>query len=148
MVKTFRLEDFQYDVQIGKYAQQADGAVWFQCGGTVILATVSSAPSKEFPGFFPLTVEYKEQFAAAGKIPGGYFKREGRPSEDEILTSRLVDRAIRPLFPEDYFDQVQVILTVFSADKKYPPQSLALTAASIALAISSVPFLEPVAGIE
>lgn len=148
MVKTFRLEDFQYDAQIGKYAQQADGAVWFQCGGTVILATVSSAPSKEFPGFFPLTVEYREQFAAAGKIPGGYFKREGRPSEGEILTSRLVDRAIRPLFPADYFDQVQVILTVFSADKKHPPQSLALTAASIALSISSVPFLEPVAGIE
>jgi polyribonucleotide nucleotidyltransferase len=148
MVKTYRLEDFKYDVVLGKYAQQADGAAWFQCGETVMLATVCSAPSKEFPGFFPLTVEYREEFSAAGKIPGGYFKREGRPSEQEILTSRLVDRAIRPLFPADYFDQVQVIITVFSADKNHPPQSLALTAASIALSVSSVPFLQPVAGIE
>jgi len=148
MVKTFRLEDFKYEAQIGKYAQQADGAVWLQRGGTVMLATVVAAPSKEFPGFFPLTVEYREQFASAGKIPGGYFKREGRPSEGEVLTSRLIDRAIRPLFPANYFDQVQVIITVFSVDKEHPPQSFALTAASIALSISQIPFLEPVSSVE
>lgn len=148
MVKTFRLEDFQFEAQIGKYAQQADGAVWLQRGGTVMLATVVSAPSTEFPGFFPLTVEYREQFAAAGKIPGGYFKREGRPTENEVLTSRLIDRAIRPLFPANYFDQVQIIITVYSVDKEHPPQAMALTAASLALSISQIPFLEPVSAAE
>ncbi len=81
-------------LRLGKYARQADGAVWFKQGGTVILATVVSAPSKEFPGFLPLTVEYREQFAAAGKIPGGYFKREGESTDHEVLTARLIDRAI------------------------------------------------------
>ena len=88
---------------------QADGAVWFKQGGTVVLATVVSAPSKEFPGFLPLTVDYREQFSAAGKIPGGYFKREGKSTDKEVLTGRFIDRAIRPLFPVNYFNQVQVI---------------------------------------
>ena len=94
MTKSYRLDNFNYEVDLGKFAQQADGAVWFKYGGTVVLATVVSAPSKEFPGFFPLTIEYREQFAAAGKIPGGYFKREGKPSEQEVLTCRLIDRAM------------------------------------------------------
>ena len=93
MVKKFHSPEFNYEVQIGKFARQADGAVWFQQGGTVVLATVVSAPSSEFPGFLPLTIDYREQFAAAGKIPGGYYKREGRFTDKEILTGRLIDRA-------------------------------------------------------
>ena len=102
MVKTFRLPEFNYEVEIGKVARQADGSVWLQKGATTVLATVVGSPSKDFPGFLPLTVEYREQFAAAGKIPGGYYKREGKPSDREVLTARLIDRAIRPLFPENY----------------------------------------------
>lgn len=148
MVKTYRLDDFNYEVELGKFAQQADGAVWFKYGGTVVLATVVAAESKEFPGFFPLTVEYREQFAAAGKIPGGYYKREGKPTDHEVLTARLIDRAIRPLFPADYFDQVQVVVTVYSVDKEHAPQIIALVAASMALATSRIPFLGPVGAVE
>lgn len=148
MVKTFKLDEFNYQVELGKFAQQADGSVWFRHGGTVILATVVSSPAKEFPGFFPLTIEYREQFAAAGKIPGGYFKREGRPTENEILTSRLIDRSLRPLFPSDYFDQVQIIITVYSLDKEHSPATAGLIAASLALSISPVPFQEPVGAVE
>lgn len=148
MVKTFKFDQYNYEVELGKYAQQADGSAWFRQGGTVILATVVSAPSKDFPGFFPLTVEYREQFAAAGKIPGGYFKREGKPTDHEVLISRLIDRSLRPLFPEDYFDQVQVVVTVYSLDKQHSPASAALIAASIALSISKIPFQEPIAAVE
>ena len=148
MIKTFRFDKYNYTAELGKVAQQADGSVWFQYGGTVILATVTSSPTKDFPGFFPLTVEYREQFAAAGKIPGGYYKREGKPTEHEVLTARLVDRAIRPLFPADYFDQVQVVITVYSVDKEHAPHTIALIAASIALSTSSIPFLGPVGAVE
>src|SRR3990170_8690728 len=96
---TFKLEKFGIEVELGKYAQQAAGAVWLKQGGTVVLSTVCSAPSKEFPGFLPLSVDYREQFAAAGKIPGGYYKREGRLTDRETLTARLIYRALRPLFP-------------------------------------------------
>jgi len=129
---TFKLEKFGIEVELGKYAQQAAGAAWVKQGGTVVLATVCSAPSKEFPGFLPLSVDYREQFAAAGKIPGGYYKREGRSTDRETLTSRLIDRAIRPLFPENYFDQLQVMATVYSVDKDHAPNMLALLASSIA----------------
>lgn len=148
MVKTYRLDDFNYEVELGKYAQQADGAVWFKYGGTVVLATAVSAPSKEFPGFFPLMVEYREQFAAAGKIPGGYFKREGKPTDHEVLTARLIDRSIRPLFPADYFDQVQIIITVYSLDKEHAPHTVSLIAASMALTLSKIPFLGPVSAVQ
>src|SRR3990167_9552340 len=141
MVKTFKFDQYNYEVELGKYAQQADGAVWFRHGGTVILATVVSAPSKDFPCFFPLTIEYREQFAAAGKIPGCYFKREGKPTDHEVLTARLIDRSLRPLFPEDYFDQVQIIVTVYSLDKQHSPAAPSLIAASLALSISKIPFL-------
>ncbi len=144
MVKKFYLKDFDYEVEIGKFAAQADGAVWLKQGGTVVLATVVSAPSSEFPGFLPLTVDYREQFAAAGKIPGGYFKREGRATDKEILTGRLIDRAIRPLFPVNYFDQLQLLVTVYSVDKEHQPHTSALLAASLALTISKIPFLGPV----
>ena len=148
MIKNFHSSDFNYEVTIGKYAQQADGAVWLQQGGTVVLATVVSAPTNDFPGFLPLTVEYKEQLSAAGKIPGGYFKREGKSTDKEVLTSRLIDRALRPLFADNYFDQLQVLVTVYSVDKENAPHTLAFVAASLALGISKIPFMGPVGIVE
>lgn len=148
MVRTFKNEEFGFEVEIGKVARQADGAVMLKQGGTVILATATSAPSKEFPGFLPLTTEYREQYSAAGKIPGGYFKREGKLSDREVLTSRLIDRAIRPLFPYNYFDQLQVLTTVYSVDKDHAPNTISLLAASLALSISKIPFLGPIGVIE
>lgn len=142
--KKFKLEDPGYEVILGKFAQQADGSAWVQQGGTIVLAAVVSAPSKEFPGFLPLTVDYRELFSAAGKIPGGYFKREGKFTDKEVLTARLIDRAIRPLFPEHYFDQVQIVVTVYSVDKEHMPNNLALLAASLALGNSKIPFMGPV----
>ena len=144
IVKTFHLSEFGYTVEIDKYARQAGGAVLLRKGNTVILSTVVSAPSKEFPGFLPLTVEYREQFSAAGKIPGGYYKREGKSSDKEVLTARLIDRAIRPLFPEDYFNQIQAVTTVYSVDKEHAPRALGLLATSLALTLSRLPFLGPV----
>lgn len=148
MVKTHIFKNFDFEVEVGKVAAQADGAVWFKQGGTVVLATVVSAPSEEFPGFLPLTVDYREQFAAAGKIPGGYFKREGKATDKEVLTSRLIDRAIRPLFPVNYFDQLQILVTVYSVDKEHQPDTSALIAASLALSISKIPFMGPVGIVE
>src|SRR5579872_5853770 len=148
MVRTFKNEEFGFEVEIGKVARQADGAVMFKQGGTVILATATSAPSKEFPGFLPLTTEYRELYSAAGKIPGGYFKREGKLSDREVLTSRLIDRAIRPLFPYNYFDQLQVLTTVYSVDKDHSPNTISLLAASLALSISKIPFMGPIGVIE
>lgn len=144
MERKFTLPEYGYEVVIGKYAGQADGAVWIQQGGTVVLSTVCSAASQEFPGFFPLTTDYREQFAAAGRIPGGYFKREGKPTDKETLAGRMIDRAIRPLFPANYFNQVQVSSIVYSADKRAMPQPLALLASSLALTISKIPFMGPV----
>jgi len=148
MAKIFKLEEFGYSVEIGKVAQQANGAAWFRQGDTVLLATVVASPSKDFPGFLPLSTDYREPFAAAGKIPGGYYKREGKSSDREILLSRLIDRAIRPLFPDTYFDQLQVLVTVYSVDKNHTPGKLALLASSIALSISNIPFLGPVGVVE
>jgi len=142
--KKFSLPEFGYEVELGKYAAQADGAAWFKHGGTVVLATAVCAKSKEFPGFLPLTIDYREQFSAAGKIPGGYYKREGKFTDREVLTGRLVDRAVRPLFPANYFNQIQVIITVYSIDKDHSPNTIALLAASIALTISKIPFMESV----
>ena len=148
MTKTYTLDEFGFTLTLDKFARQADGSVWIQRGGTILLATVVDAPAKDFLGFLPLSVDYREQFAAAGKIPGGYFKREGRPTDREILTSRLTDRAIRPLFPENYFNQVQVLITVYSVDKEHIPNQMALLAASIALSISPIPFAGPVGVVE
>ena len=144
MEKKFTLPDFGIEVTLGKYAQQADGAVWLQQEGTVLLSTAVTAPTDEFPGFLPLSVDYRENFAAAGRFPGGYFKREGRPSDKEVLTARLIDRALRPLFPESFFDQVQILNGIYSVDKKHIPSTLALLASSLALTISKIPFLGPV----
>ncbi len=144
MEKTFRLESDGIEVVLGKFADQADGAAWIKQGGTIVLSTVVSAPSKEFPGFLPLTVDYREIFAAAGKIPGGYFKREGKFTDKEVLTGRLIDRAIRPLFPANYFNQVQAFTSVYSVDKEHMPHGLALLGVSLALTISKIPFLGPI----
>lgn len=148
MERRFTLPEFGYEVVLGKYAAQADSAAWFQMGGTVLLATVVSAASEEFPGFLPLTVDYRELFSAAGKIPGGYFKREGKFSDREVLTSRLIDRSIRPLFPESYFDKLQILTTVYSVDKEHSPEVLSLLATSIALTLSKIPFMGPVGAVE
>ena len=132
-------------LETGKIARQADGAVLATLGETVVLATVVSAKSPK-PGqdFFPLTVNYQEKYFAAGKIPGGYFKREGRPTENETLTSRLIDRPIRPLFPDGYKNETQVIVTVLQHDMENNPDVLAMVAASAALTISGVPFMGPI----
>ncbi len=131
----------------GRIARQADGAVLATYGETSVLATVVSAKSAK-PGqdFFPLTVNYQEKAFAAGRIPGGYFKREGRPSEKETLVSRLIDRPIRPLFPEGYRFDTQVVVTVLSHDMENDPDILAMVAASAALTISGIPFMGPVGG--
>jgi len=133
--------------ETGQIARQADGAVMCTYGETTVLATVVSAKDPK-PGldFFPLTVNYQEKTYAAGKIPGGFFKREGRPSENETLTSRLIDRPIRPLFADGYKNETQVILTVLSHDMENNPDIVALVAASAALTLSGVPFMGPIAG--
>ncbi|HLH77016.1 MAG TPA: polyribonucleotide nucleotidyltransferase [Candidatus Binataceae bacterium] len=135
-------------LETGRLARQAHGAVLAQYGETVVLATVvSSYKSRENVDFLPLTVDYLEKTFAAGKIPGGFFKREGRPSEKEILTSRLIDRAMRPLFPKGYDKETQIIVTVLSVDRENDPDMLALIAASTALEISDVPHNGPVAAV-
>jgi len=133
-------------LESGKIARQADGAVVATMGGTTVLCTVVGASKpKEGADFFPLTVNYQEKTFAAGKIPGGFFKREGRPSEKETLVSRLIDRPIRPLFPEGYTCETQVIATVLSHDLENDPDIVALVGCSAALTISGIPFLGPIA---
>src|SRR3982074_2338432 len=132
-------------LETGKVARQADGAVMATYGETVVLATaVGMTEPKQGIDFFPLTVNYQEKFYAAGKIPGGYFKREGRPTERETLISRLIDRPIRPLFAPGYRNETQVIVTVLSHDLENEPDVLALVAASAALTLSGIPFMGPV----
>ncbi|WP_412057485.1 polyribonucleotide nucleotidyltransferase [Bartonella sp. DGB2] len=134
-------------LETGKVARQADGAVMATYGETVVLATVVSAKEpKEGQDFFPLTVNYQEKAYATGKIPGGYFKREGRPSENETLVSRLIDRPIRPLFADGYKNETQVIVTVLQHDMENNPDILSLVAASAALTLSGVPFMGPIGG--
>ena len=133
-------------LETGRVARQADGAVMLTCGETVILATaVAAKQAKPDMDFFPLTVNYQEKYYAAGKIPGGYFKREARPTEAETLISILIDRPIRPLFPSSFRNETQVLPTVISYDKENDPEALALIASSAALAISGIPFMGPVA---
>ena len=134
-------------LETGRVARQADGAVWATYGETTLLATVVSAKSPKVGlDFFPLTVNYQEKTFAAGRIPGGYFKREGRPSEKETLVSRLIDRPIRPLFPHGYRNDTQVVVTVLSHDLENDPDVLAMIATSAALTLSGVPFMGPIGG--
>ncbi len=151
MFKVFRKEiDFAgktLTLETGKIARQADGAVLATMGETSVLCTVVGAKSvKEGQDFFPLTVHYQEKTYAAGKIPGGFFKRESRPSEKETLTSRLIDRPLRPLFPKDFYNEVQVIATVVSHDLENDPDIVALIGCSAALTISGIPFMGPIGG--
>ena len=134
-------------LETGRLANQADGAVWVQCGDTVVLVTACAQPLERDMGFFPLTVDYSEKMYAAGRIPGSFFRREiGRPSERETLVSRLIDRPMRPLFPKGFRDEVQVLANVISADQDHDSDVLAVTGASAALCLSSIPFSGPVAG--
>ncbi len=140
--------DKQLVIETGKIAKQADGAVSVQLGETiVIVAAVAATKAKPGQEFFPLTVDYREKAAAAGKFPGGYFKREGRPTEKEILTSRLIDRPIRPLFPKGWYNEVQVQSIVLSADGDNDPDMLAVVGASTALMVSDIPWAGPIGAV-
>lgn len=142
--KTFDIgNDRQITIETGRLARQADGSVTVKMGNCILLATVVATEEPK-PGqdFFPLSVDYMEKFASAGRIPGSFFKREGKLSDYEVLISRLVDRALRPLFPEDYFCEVQVIITLISSDPEVMPDAMACLAASAALAVSTVPIQE------
>jgi len=145
--KTIQLADGRtITIETGKLAKQADGSVEVRMGNTVLLATVvSTKEAREGVDFLPLSVDYQEKFASAGKIPGGFLKREGRLSDYEILTSRLVDRALRPLFPGDYHAETQVMISLLSADGKVLPDALAALAASAAISVSDIPFDGPIA---
>ncbi len=140
--------DKQIIIETGKLAKQADGAVSVQLGETiVVVAAVAAGKPKEGQDFFPLTVDYREKAAAAGKFPGGYFKREGRPTEKEILTSRMTDRPIRPLFPKGWFNEVQVQSIVLSADGENDPDMLSIVGASAALLVSDIPWAGPLGAV-
>ena len=135
----------EISIETGKLAKQADGSVVVRMGETMILATaVANVDVRDGVDFMPLTVDYREKFASTGKFPGGFLKREARPSDEEILTMRLVDRALRPLFPDDYHAETQVMLQLMSSDKQNMPDALACLAASAALAVSDIPFNGPV----
>ena len=134
-------------LETGKIAKQADGAVMVRFGDTMVLAAAVEGNARDGADFFPLQVEYRERTSAAGKFPGGYIKRETRPSTKETLTSRLIDRPVRPLFPADYFKEVQIHVTVFSADKENDPDVIGMVAASAALHVSPLPFLKPVGAV-
>ncbi|MDB5206982.1 MAG: pnp [Flavisolibacter sp.] len=142
--KTFDLGDGrEVTIETGRLARQADGSVTVRSGNCIILATVCATEKpKEGQDFFPLSVDYMERFASAGRIPGSFFKREARLNDYEILTSRLIDRALRPLFPEDYLCEVQVIVTLISSDEQIMPDAMACLAASAALAVSTIPIQE------
>ena len=145
---TAPLGDKQITIETGKLAKQADGSVTIQLGETIILvAAVAATKAKEGQDFFPLTVDYREKAAAAGKFPGGYFKREGRPTEKEILTCRLTDRPIRPLFPKGWYNEVQVQTVVLSADGENDPDILSIIGASAALTVSDIPWDGPLGAV-
>ena len=145
VTKTFQWGQHKVTLETGEIARQASGAVVVSMEDTVVLATVVGAKNAK-PGqdFFPLTVDYIEKTYAAGKIPGSFFKREGRPSEHETLTSRLIDRPIRPLFPEGFFNEVQVVVHVMSLNPEVDADIAAMIGSSAALAISGIPFAGPI----
>jgi len=150
IIETLQLEDGRtITIETGKLAKQACGSVVVRMGNTMLLATVvANREVKDGQDFFPLSVEYKEKFSAGGKVPGGFIKRENRPNELEILTCRLVDRALRPMFPEDYFCECQVIISLISYEEGVLPDALACLAASAALAVSDIPFNGPVSEVK
>jgi len=132
-------------IETGKLARQADGSVVLRMGNTMVLATVvANIEHKEGTDFLPLSVDYQEKFASTGKVPGGFMKRESKLSDYEVLISRLVDRAIRPLFPSDYHAETQVMIYLISGDEAALPDALAAFAASAALSVSNIPFQGPI----
>ncbi|MEE8108576.1 MAG: polyribonucleotide nucleotidyltransferase, partial [Gammaproteobacteria bacterium] len=145
--KSFQYGEHEVTIETGEIARQTDGAVLVSVADTVVLVTAvgrkEAAPGREF---FPLTVNYQEKTYAAGRIPGGFFKREGRPSEKETLTCRLIDRPIRPLFPKGFYHEVQVVATVVSVNPDVDPDIPAILGASAALALSGMPFAGPIGG--
>jgi polyribonucleotide nucleotidyltransferase len=145
--ESVQLGGLEFSIETGKVAKQADGSVIVRYGDTMVLVAAVGSKPREGIDFFPLTVEYREYGYAAGRIPGNYFRREGRPSEKETLTSRLIDRPIRPLFTEGYNSETQVVAFVLSADESYDSDVLALTGASAALYLSNIPFETPIAGV-
>ena len=145
VTKSFQWGRHNVVLETGEVARQSTGAVLVNIEGTVVLATVvAKTEAKAGQDFFPLTVDYLEKTYAAGKIPGSFFKREGRPSEHETLTSRLIDRPIRPLFPEGFFNEVQVVIHVVSLNPEVQADIAALIGSSAALAISGIPFSGPI----
>ena len=145
--KTFSYGAHQVTLETGEIARQAHGSVVCTMDDTVVLATVVAAKDpRAGQDFFPLTVDYVEKTYAAGKIPGGFFKREGRPSEKETLTSRLIDRPIRPLFPDGFYNEVQVVATVMSLNPEVDSDIPAMIAVSAALTLSGIPYLGPIGG--
>ena len=146
---TKKIGDQELILETGKIGKQANGCVYAQIGGTAVIATVcASSEAKEGLDFVPVTVEYNEKFYAAGKIPGGFVKREGRPKDKEILVSRLIDRPMRPLFETSFGREIQIVPTCVSIDGVNPPDILAVLASSAAVSISDIPFHGPVAGIQ
>ena len=145
IVKTFQYGKHQVRIETGEIARQASGSVLVSADGTVVLVTaVANKSQREGLDFFPLTVDYQEKFYAGGRIPGGFFKREGRQTEKETLISRLIDRPIRPLFPEGFHHEVQIIATVVSMNPEVDGDILALIGASAALSLSGAPFNGPI----
>ncbi len=146
IVKTFDIGDGRsVSIETGRLAKQADGSVVVKMGDTMLLATVvAKKEAADNVDFMPLTVEYREKYASSGRFPGGFFKREARPSDYEVLISRLVDRALRPLFPDDFHAETQVLITLISSDTNILPDALACLAASSALAVSDIPFNGPI----
>src|SRR6476659_10658670 len=145
---TAKIGGNEISIETGKIARLADGAVIVTCGDTTVLVSaVSALAIKEGQDYFPLTVDYREQAAAAGKFPGGYFKREGRPTAKEILTSRLIDPHIRPLFPKGWYNEVQVQSVLFSADGENDPDILSIIGASAALMVSDIPWEGPLGAV-
>src|SRR5207253_7046565 len=134
-------------IESGRLAKQAAGSCLLQFGETVVLAAVTVSDNVANLPYFPLTVEYREKTYAAGKIPGGFLKREGRPSDDEVTSARVIDRSVRPLFPEGFKNEVQVFIYVISADQENDADVMALVAASYALNSSKIPFMGPIAGV-
>src|ERR1700758_1213241 len=130
-------------IETGRFAKQASGAVVVRVGDTMTLVATVAGPGREGLDFFPLTVDYREKVYAAGKFPGGFIKREGRPTTKEILTSRLIDRPIRPLFPAGYYNEVQIMTSALSADRENDPDILCMIGSSGALHVSHIPFLHP-----
>src|SRR5260221_1750212 len=146
--ESIRVGERDLTVEVGRVAKQADGSCVIRYGDTMLLcAAVGSLSPREGIDFFPLTVEYREAFFAAGRIPGNYFRREGRPNEKEVITSRLIDRPCRPLFTEGYRNETQVVASVISADPDNNPDVIAITGASCDFYLSDIPFPNPIAGV-